>query len=69
MLRLWTFMQASFLDMRDRMEREDGAELVEYAIVIGLIAIFLVATLIIFRGGIVSLFTRIKAELDGIAIP
>jgi Flp pilus assembly pilin Flp len=43
---------------------ESGQGLVEYVLIIGMVAIFLVAALTIFRGKIVTLFTKIGDALD-----
>ncbi len=42
---------------------ESGQGLVEYALIIALVAIFLVAALTVMRGSIVSIFTRISDAL------
>ncbi len=43
---------------------ESGAELTEYSLVIGVVAVGLIAVLVLFRGQIGSLFERIGGELD-----
>jgi pilus assembly protein Flp/PilA len=43
---------------------ESGAELTEYSLVIGVVAVGLIAVLVLFRGQIGSLFTRIGSSLD-----
>jgi pilus assembly protein Flp/PilA len=46
---------------------ESGAELTEYSLVLGVVAIGLIAVLIVFRGKITNLFTRLGTGLDGAA--
>ena len=43
---------------------ESGAELTEYSLVIGVVAVGLIAVLVLFRGQIAGLFTRMGASLD-----
>ena len=45
---------------------EDGQSLVEYGLIIGLVAIVLVAGLSALSGGIAGVFTRIVAQLSGV---
>ncbi|MCL1593983.1 MAG: Flp family type IVb pilin [Actinomycetia bacterium] len=69
MLRMWTFVQSSLTSLSARMEREDGAELVEYAIVIGLIALALFVVLTAFATDIGELFAKIGLKLDSAPVP
>jgi pilus assembly protein Flp/PilA len=43
---------------------EAGAELTEYSLVIGVVAVGLIAVLVVFRGQISSLFERMGTALD-----
>jgi pilus assembly protein Flp/PilA len=43
---------------------DSGAELTEYSLVLGVVAIGLIAVLIVFRGKITDLFTRMGTSLD-----
>lgn len=43
---------------------EVGAEMTEYSLVIGVVAVGLIAVLVIFRGKISALFTRVGNQLD-----
>ena len=43
---------------------ESGAELTEYSLVIGVVALGVVAVLIVFRDKITALFNRIGTKLD-----
>ncbi|HYD66414.1 Flp family type IVb pilin [Azospirillum sp.] len=46
---------------------EQGAALVEYGLLIGLIAVACIAALTTFQGRISALFGRIGGDLDGVA--
>jgi|GEM_PF-1076421 len=46
--------------------REEGQALSEYAIVIGVVAVIIIATLVLFRGALTNLFTRIINYLNGV---
>jgi pilus assembly protein Flp/PilA len=48
---------------------EQGADLIEYALLAGLISLAAVAALGTLGTSITSLFTRITAKLDGITVP
>jgi pilus assembly protein Flp/PilA len=48
---------------------ETGADLIEYALLAGLISLAAVATLQDVGGSIVGLFGKVKTKLDGISIP
>jgi pilus assembly protein Flp/PilA len=43
---------------------ESGAELTEYSLVIGVVAVGLIAVLVLFRGQIAGLFDRMGGALD-----
>ena len=44
---------------------EEGAGMVEYALLIGLIGIFLITAITLMRGSIANLFELVGEELDG----
>jgi pilus assembly protein Flp/PilA len=46
-----------------------GADLIEYALLAGLISLAAVGTLTSVGGSITGLFGRVKTKLDGIVIP
>ena len=46
-----------------KIEREDGQSLVEYALIIALVAIVLVASLTALQGGVAGVFTTITGSL------
>lgn len=47
-------------------KKEHGQALSEYAIVIGVVAVIIIATLVLFRGALTNLFTRIINYLNGV---
>lgn len=49
-------------------EDEAGQAFSEYAIIIGVIAIVVIAVLIIFKDAIIGLFNRIIDALDGVGV-
>jgi pilus assembly protein Flp/PilA len=58
MLRLWTAFQSRII--RD----EEGAGMVEYALLVALIGVLLVGALVLLRGGIDAVFTGAATELE-----
>lgn len=48
---------------------EEGASAVEYGLIVGLIAVAIVATLILVGGDLDTLFVRIQTELQDAATP
>ena len=59
-------MNALYWTIRNFIEcpREEGQTLVEYALIIALIAILLIAALTFLRGGIANIFNRIGTTLN-----
>jgi pilus assembly protein Flp/PilA len=51
------------------MHADEGADLIEYALLAGLISLAAVATLTTVGTSITGLFGRIKQKLDTIAVP
>ena len=51
------------------MHADEGADLIEYALLAGLISLAAVATLTTVGTSITGLFGRIKTKLDGITVP
>ena len=43
---------------------EEGASMAEYALLVGLIAVALIAAIIAFRGSIIATFDRVTAALN-----
>jgi pilus assembly protein Flp/PilA len=62
LLALMTFVSGRFEDREDR-----GATAVEYGLLVGLIAVVLVIAVGALGGDISALFTRLSADVDGIA--
>jgi pilus assembly protein Flp/PilA len=48
-------------------QRERGATMVEYALLVALVAVVVAAALPAFTGSINGVFTRVGAQLDGVA--
>ena len=59
MLRIWTGFQSRII--RD----EEGAGMVEYALLVALIGVLLIGALVALRGGISSVFGSAETELSG----
>jgi pilus assembly protein Flp/PilA len=58
------------MDSVTRFIKDDhGADLIEYALLAGLISLAAVATLGIVGTSITGLFTKISTKLDGITVP
>jgi Flp pilus assembly pilin Flp len=51
--------------LNGRLRRQEGQALVEYALIISLVAVFLVGALIFMRGKIAGIFTAIGNQLPG----
>jgi pilus assembly protein Flp/PilA len=62
LLGLVTFVTSRFEDRKDR-----GATAVEYGLLVGLIAIVLIAAMTLLGGNISALFTRIAGDLTPVA--
>ena len=60
MNRIWVKLSFKFQDLLDR---EDGQDLVEYALLISLIALGVVAASNSLRSGIVTIFTHMSTSL------
>ena len=58
-----TMFLKMYLKVQDLMNREEGQDLVEYALVIALVSIAAVASLGTLAGKIVGVFTAISADL------
>ncbi|MDR6551562.1 Flp family type IVb pilin [Paenibacillus qinlingensis] len=58
------FKLCNFLE--DFKKKEEGQALSEYAIVIGVVAVIIIATLVLFRGALTNLFTRIITYMEGV---
>jgi pilus assembly protein Flp/PilA len=70
MLSLFVSLQSYFATAKDRLSREEtGATAVEYGLIIGLIAVAIVAVLVILGPQLAALFTGISSKLPGAPAP
>jgi len=53
-------------DVRDRLQRESGQSMVEYAVVVGLIAIIAMAAIQAFGQGITQVFQQLLSKIQSI---
>jgi Flp pilus assembly pilin Flp len=65
MLHLWTFVQARLATRKTWKECETGAEMTEYALILGLIALVLFAAIIAFQEELSNLWGKITTGLAG----
>lgn len=56
-----------YLDLMNRIQSEEGQDLAEYALLLALIAILLVAALTAFRTQLAAVFANIVTALTGVA--
>lgn len=69
MLKAWTYIQTSQIDLRSRFQSEDGAEMVEYGLVIAVIALGLLIALGLFRDDIAQFFQDVGTEIGNAPPP
>lgn len=69
MLKAWTYFEASTIDLRARFQSEDGAEMVEYGLVIAVIALGLLVALGLFKDDIAAFFRDIGAAIGNAPPP
>lgn len=50
--------------VRERLRRNDGATAVEYGLVVGLIAVAIIAAVILLGGRLTDLFTAVSSKLS-----
>lgn len=62
-------MLSLYVKVRNFMNREEGQGMVEYALIIGLIAIGVLAVLGLLSGSVQGIFTSIKDALDAATTP
>lgn len=60
MLSIIVAMQTFFLSTKDRLSRENGATAVEYGLLVGLIAVVIVAALLLLGPKLATLFTNVS---------
>ena len=63
MVQLYAVVESYLATLQDR--RDEGQGLVEYALIIAIVAILIVGALGTFRGQIENVFTRIGTALNG----
>jgi pilus assembly protein Flp/PilA len=64
MLHLYTRVAWQVAEFKDRLHRQKGQGMVEYGLIIALVAIVLVAALTALNGGLKSVFNSITATLN-----
>ena len=67
MLLLQTKIQSAFLAIRDRLEREEGQALVEYALILALIAVVSIAILQVMGVNVSRIFNKVNTALSDVA--
>jgi pilus assembly protein Flp/PilA len=60
---IYVKLLVAYGEMRDRVAREDGQALVEYALIISLIAVVAIAALQLTGNSITKIFNNISSEL------
>jgi pilus assembly protein Flp/PilA len=60
---MWTDLKTFFQALVSSMKEENGQALVEYALIIALVAVVLIGALVALEGGIAATFTAITAKL------
>ena len=66
MIKLFVTLETLALVARDRMREEKGATAVEYGLMVGLIAVVIIATVTLLGGQLSALFGRVAAALGGV---
>ena len=65
MIKLFVTLETLAMVARDRMREEKGATAVEYGLMVGLIAVVIIATVTLLGGQLNTLFQRVVAALGG----
>jgi len=65
MIKLFVTLETLAMVARDRMREEKGATAVEYGLMVGLIAVVIIATVTLLGGQLNVLFQRVVAALGG----
>jgi pilus assembly protein Flp/PilA len=65
MIKLFMTLETLALVTRDRMREEKGATAVEYGLMVGLIAVVIIATVTLLGNQLDALFQRVVAALGG----
>ena len=69
MIKLYVTLETLALFAKERMQREKGATAVEYGLMVGLIAVVIIAAVTLLGTELRGLFTSIANELPGGAAP
>jgi Flp pilus assembly pilin Flp len=67
MLLLQTKVTAAYLTLRDRLERQEGQALVEYALILALIAVLSIAILQALGVNVSRIFNKVNTQLSAVA--
>jgi pilus assembly protein Flp/PilA len=65
MLRLYAEMSRVYLALTDRLEREEGQAMVEYALILALISIVTIGVLKLIGVSVTNLFGKVNSALSG----
>ncbi|TMK71884.1 MAG: Flp family type IVb pilin [Actinobacteria bacterium] len=67
MLLLQTKIHGAYLALRDRLERQEGQALVEYALILALIAVLSIAILQALGVNVSRIFNKVNTQLSAVA--
>jgi Flp pilus assembly pilin Flp len=67
MLLLQTKIHGAYLALRDRLERQEGQALVEYALILALIAVLSIAVLQALGVNVSRIFNKVNTQLSAVA--
>jgi len=67
MLLLQSKIHGAYLALRDRLEREEGQALVEYALILALIAVLSIAVLQALGVNVSRIFNKVNTQLSAVA--
>jgi Flp pilus assembly pilin Flp len=66
MLLLQTKIHGAYLALRDRLERQEGQALVEYALILALIAVLSIAILQALGVNVSRIFNKVNSQLSAV---
>ena len=66
MLLLQTKIHGAYLALRDRLERQEGQALVEYALILALIAVLSIAVLQALGVNVSRIFNKVNSQLSAV---
>jgi Flp pilus assembly pilin Flp len=67
MLLLQTKIHGAYLALKDRLERQEGQALVEYALILALIAVLSIAILQALGVNVSRIFNKVNTQLSAVA--